>query len=77
MTSPIDELYNAKNGGDLRQELCPEINKALAVIKLDDIPQEQHNNVADYLVNALNYESVDKGLVPALDKLLSQLQEIA
>ena len=76
MTSPIDELYNVKNGGDLPQKLCTEINKALAVIELDDIPQEQHENVAEYLVNALNHESVDKGLVPALDKLLSQLQEI-
>jgi len=77
MIPPIDELYNVKNGGDLSHKLCTKINKALSDIKLDDIPKDQHENVADYLVNSLNHESVDKELVPALDKLLSQLQKIA
>ena len=77
MTSPIEVLYDTKNGGEISHEQCQEINKALASIELSDIPKEQYNNVIDYLVNALNHETVQEEITTALNNLLSELQDIA
>ncbi len=72
----ISDLYRIKNGGSLSPDECQQINKLLSKITIDKIPKEQYTNVADYLVTALNIDSVEKDLVPDLDALLLQLQNI-
>tara|TARA_R110001592_G_scaffold363231_2_gene681931 strand:+ start:27 stop:257 length:231 start_codon:yes stop_codon:yes gene_type:complete len=70
----ISKLYSVKDGGDLSPLDCENINLALAKISVSDIPLEQIENVTDYLVVALNNNSVDHSLVSKLDTLLTSLQ---
>ncbi|TYL48561.1 hypothetical protein [Marinomonas sp. IMCC 4694] len=74
MNKGIELLYVAKNGRELNANECLEINKALAVIKVDDIPEEQLGNVKDYLITALNMNSVEQSLIKPLDNLLGFMQ---
>lgn len=75
MTKAINELFMCKEGGELSFELCQQINMDLSKIKLEDIPEDQQENVQDYLLNALNMNSVRSDLVPKLEFLLASLQE--
>jgi hypothetical protein len=70
----LEKLYQASKGGELSSEECEEINMALASVKYTDIPSSQHDNVRDYLVSALNINSVSHELVGKLDALLNELQ---
>ena len=73
----ISKLYAVKDGGDLSPLDCENINRALAEISISDIPKEQITNVTDYLVVALNNNSVDHSLTSKLDMLLEALQSTA
>jgi len=75
MNDVLNLLYGLKNGGDLSADECGEINKVLAVTEIEEIPKEQLENVKDYLLTALNMNSVDKDLVKGLEALLKQSQE--
>lgn len=55
----LEALYKVKNGGSISANECIEINKALASTNPEDIPNSQIENVKDYLIHALNFESVD------------------
>ena len=70
----ISKLYVVKDGGDLSPLDCEKINLSLAEISISDIPQEQTTNVTDYLVVAINNNSVDHSLVSKLETLLETLQ---
>ena len=70
----ISKLYAVKDGGDLSPLDCEKINLSLAETSISDIPQEQITNVTDYLVVALNNNSVDHSLVSKLETLLETLQ---
>ncbi len=72
----ISKLYSVKDGGDLSPLDCESINLALSKTSASDIPQEQTENVKDYLVAALNNNSVDNSVVSKLDTLLEILQTI-
>lgn len=70
----ISKLYSVKDGGDLSPLDCENINLTLAEMSISDIPLEQITNVTDYLVVALNNNSVDHSLVSKLENLLETLQ---
>lgn len=75
MNPAISKLYQVKNGGELPPQDCQKINTELSVMTADDIPNEQLENVADYLACALNFHSVQPQLARQLDVLLLELQE--
>ena len=77
MNKFIIKLYNTKKGGEISPDDAQEINKALAVIDVKDVPEEQYENVKDYLVNALNANSVEQDLVSSLDKVLIEIEKLA
>lgn len=58
-------------------KIAKKINIELSIMKADDIPNEQRENVADYLASALNCHSVQPQLARQLDALLQELQEDA
>lgn len=70
----ISKLYSVKDGGDLSPLDCKNINLILSKMSISDIPKQQLNNVMDYLVVALNNNSVEHSLVSKLDRLLEALQ---
>ena len=70
MNPAIRKLYQVKNGGELSPQDCQKINTELSIMKADDIPKEQRENVADYLASALNCHSVQPQLTRQLDVLL-------
>ncbi|MCX9575702.1 MULTISPECIES: hypothetical protein [Vibrio] len=70
----ISKLYSVKDGGDLSPLDCKNINLILSKMSISDIPKQQLNNVMDYLVVALNNNSVERSLVSKLDRLLEALQ---
>lgn len=69
----LQKLFSIKNGGELSSLECEEINKALALVKVKDLPSDQYENVKSYILQALNYNSVDSSLVQSLESLLSDL----
>lgn len=77
MNPAIIKLYQVKNGGELSPQDCQKINTELSIMKTDDIPNEQRENVVDYLASALNCHSVQPQIAHQLDVLLQELQENA
>jgi len=77
MNPAINKLYQVKNGGELSPNDCQNINAELSIMKADDIPYDQRENVADYLTTALNCRSVRPELTRQLDVLLQDLQDNA
>ena len=74
MNKAINKLFDCINSGDIEKSEVLEINKALAVINIKNITEEQHENVKDYLINSLNMNSLD----PAqLDNLLIEIEKLA
>ena len=74
MNWAISELYKCKTGGQLSANVCQEINSALANMEVSEIPGDQYENVKEYILVALNMNSVASKIVPKLERLLSQLE---
>ena len=54
------------------------LNEDLATKSVSNIPEQKNRAmVADYLVTALNMNSIEHDLVPSLELLLTTLQETA
>ena len=70
----VNKLYGIIEGGELSPEDCAEINSSLAKIRLEEIPDLQHQNLRDYLVQALNMNSVEFELIEPLENLLGELE---
>ena len=77
MNPAISKLYQVKDGGELSPQDCQIINAELSIMKADDVPNKQRENVADYLTSALNCHSVEPQLARQLDALLQELQDNA
>jgi|GEM_PF-1471158 len=75
MKTILNKLYQTKSGDSLSSDECQQINLELVNLTVGEIPEDQRNNVSNYLITALNHQSVESQLVPKLDKLLDQLQE--
>ena len=70
----ISKLYQLTDGEELTPSDCAEINRYLSDADIDKIPESQRKNVEDYLVGALNMNSVEAELTNQLDRLVKQLQ---
>lgn len=61
-------------------EISPEdaqaLNQNLSYLSASDIPLEKVDQVLDYLILALNMDSVDTTIRARIDKLTTDLQEI-
>jgi len=73
----ISKLYQIRTGGELSPHECQAINTELSMLTARDIPLDQRANVTDYLISALNYNSVHSHITPKLEALLLELQEHA
>lgn len=73
----ILKLYQVKSGGSLSPQECQKINDALATLKIEEIPLDQRENVADYLTSTINHNAVSQNLISALGELLQELQKNA
>ena len=69
----LDEEH--KLSPDLSPDDVQALNAYLAVRSLSEIPEEYRLRVADYIVVALNMESVVPQLIPGLERLLQDLRQ--
>jgi hypothetical protein len=60
--------------GCLSSKKCEAINLYLSTIKIGHIKDDQRNNVAGYLVDALNMNNVKEEFIESLQQLLNELQ---
>lgn len=72
----ISEFLALEGKLQISPEAAQKLNQNLSEVSAIDIPKEKINQVLDYLVAALNIESVDLHIETKLDKLVSDLQEI-
>lgn len=70
----ISKLFRPADDQELTPSDCAEINRYLSDVDIDKIPENQRKNVEDYLINALNINSVEAELAGQLDRLVKQLQ---
>ena len=61
---------------DVTFDSAQKLNQDLSTKTLSDIPLEKRALVNEYLVNALNMDSVDNGIKSKLDSLLVELQNV-
>lgn len=59
----------------LSSDEARQLNRILSTASLLDIPQDSRVKVSDYLIMALNMNSVENHLIDKLDNLLKQLQD--
>ncbi|AIY66551.1 hypothetical protein [Pseudoalteromonas piratica] len=57
-------------------ESATKLNLDLSTKTISDIPTEKRALVSEYLLNALNMNSVESNIKPALDNLLTELQNV-
>lgn len=53
-----------------------DLNKKLSELSASDIPREKVDHVLDYLIAALNMDSVEMDIKPMIEKLTADLQYI-
>ena len=70
----IYKLFQLGDDEQLTPADCAEINIYLSGVDIENIPEVQRKNVEDYLVRALNINSVEHKLTSQLDRLVKQLQ---
>src|SRR5690606_41390573 len=76
MTYAIDKLYDFKdNKGFLDPDLCANINKELSALSHSDIPDDQIDNVVEYLSLALSMDAVHPAQIKPLDDLIEKLHQ--
>ncbi|MGS0827554.1 CD1375 family protein [Shewanella sp. 0m-8] len=68
------KLFSLKNACSLDADECQQLNLALSSKTIEDIPEDYRELVKDYLIPALNINSVDHSIKGKLDELLIQLQ---
>ena len=76
MKSMINKIYQTNKGGFLSEQECLQINAELAILKVEEIPFDQRQNVIDYLIADLNHNSDESRFTSTLDNLLQELQKI-
>ena len=73
MNKDLQMLYSVKKSGDICANECARINEALSITKIGDIPEDQLENVKEYLIASLSMNSVDSKIIMDLEKLLELL----
>ena len=70
----LEKLLSLDGEHNISAEEAQSLNEDLAKISAIDIPIIHRVQIVDYLINALNANSVENEIRPALDLLLSELQ---
>jgi hypothetical protein len=74
MVKEFEKLLKLKDTeGVLTYSECQILNKYLSKIDINCIPLDQRDNVKEYIVNALNMNSVSGEIVESLEILLANL----
>lgn len=74
MVKEFEKLLKLKDTeGVLTYSECQILNKYLSKIDVSSIPLDQRDNVKEYIVNALNMNSVSADIVESLEILLANL----
>ena len=72
----ISEFLAREGEFEISPEDAQELNRNLSGLSASDIPLEKVDQVLDYLILALNMDSVDTTIRAKIDKLTTDLQEI-
>ena len=70
----LNDFFQLPNNHTLSPEEAHRLNKELATTSATEIPDEHRDRVRDYLLAALNFNSVSADSQPGMDKLLSELE---
>lgn len=70
----IEQFVSMDNDETMSSQQANQLNTELSKLSAKDLPASYHGAIIDYLVTALNINSVDQELVGALDSLLESLQ---
>lgn len=73
----LEKFLSLDGEHNISPEDAQSLNEDLARISSLDIPVSHRDQVVDYLINALNMDSVKHEISTALDLLLSELQRHA
>lgn len=70
----IEHFLSTGDGKTMTPQQAAELNAALATASTSDIPADRRSDVVNYVLTALNVNSVHPDLVSLLDSLVETLQ---
>lgn len=70
----LDQFLSLAETHTISPDEAQSLNMSLSKASVDDIPEQQRSVVLDYLVVALNMNSVDPKIAPSLDDLRTNLE---
>lgn len=73
---PLTTLPNFHDLEHISADLASDINMVLSDSSVESIPNDQRTAVLDYLICALNIESVDPAIIAKLENLVAELQAV-
>lgn len=71
----LDQLLSLAEAHTISPDEAQSLNMCLSKASVDDIPEQQRGVVLDYLVVALNMNSVEPQILASLDDLRTELEE--
>lgn len=72
----LSEFLSLEGEFDISANDAQELNRSLSEVSASAIPQEKLDQVLDYLIAALNADSVEPTCRAEIESLVSDLQEI-
>lgn len=70
----LEEFLGLDEGGYISPDQAAELNRDLAATKLSDIASADRQNVLDYLLKAMEFDSVEHNIRGNIDDLINDLQ---
>lgn len=70
----LEEFLGLDEGGYISPDEATELNRDLAATKLSDIASADRQNVLDYLLKAMEFDSVEHNIRGNIDDLINDLQ---
>ena len=70
----LEEFLGLDEGGYISPDEAAELNRDLAATKLSDIASADRQNVLDYLLKAMEFDSVEHNIRGNIDDPINDLQ---
>lgn len=70
----LEEFLGLDEGGYISPDEAAELNRDLAATKLSDIASADRQYVLDYLLKAMEFDSVEHNIRGNIDDLINDLQ---
>lgn len=70
----LDQFLSLAETHNISAEEAQSLNPSLSKASVEDIPEQHRDVVLDYLVAALNMNSIDPKIAPSLDDLRTDLE---